>query len=402
MKYTSVEVADGAEVRMPAERADDEDRRQAHAWLFQLAAPHYNRMLAAEREGHIVRALEAARKAVQYGAFVPSVVTSAFLVAAKHGDFDLAQRLLGRIQVLGLDGADDYEALLQRRVERWNQFLDDPSALRDTYRQPGVTPSYRELLLLTDRLSRPPTEVERSHLTAVGLSGPEGARASDTAPDATGRTFSRGPALAVAVLVGALFGSGGLYLSQDEGGKTGSETTPTASAPVPDSLVPRDRYAAALQVSTHLAEGQPVRAYRALGRLSPDSAQAEAIGSLRTATHEALYRAARQAWDAENFERVVQVLAPIRDASVGRTQDRLYRLGVAAAQTGRGALAVEVLRGLMPRIDARHPHYEAQAAYLLVELGPPAVARRHARLIANKYSDTLYFNSVVQDRLDES
>lgn len=401
MEYTSAEIHEGTEVRMPIEHTDDEDRRQAHAWLFRLAAPHYNRMLAAEREGHIAKALEAARKAVQYGAFVPRIVTSAFLIAAKHGDFDHAQRLLGRIRTLGLDEADDYDALLRRRAERWNQCLDDPAALRDTYQQPGVTPSYRELLLLADRLDAPPTEVERSHLTAVGLSGPEEGRASDAALDAADRTRFRGPALAVTVLVGVLLGGGGLYLSQGGDGDTVPETTSTASAPVPDSLVSRDRYATALQVSTHLAEGRPVQAYRAFGRLAPDSGQMEAVDSLRTATHEALYRAAGRAWDAEDYERVVQALTPIRDASVGSTQDRLYRLGVAAAQTGRDTLAVEILRELMPQIDARHPHYEAQAAYLLVERGPPAVAQRYARLIADEYSDTIYFNSVVRFRLDE-
>ncbi|MCS3956711.1 hypothetical protein GGP81_003259 [Salinibacter ruber] len=400
MEYTSVEVADSTEVRMPAKHNDDEDRRQAQAWLFRLAVPYYNRMLAAERDGRIPEALREARMAAHYGAFAPRIVTSAFLVAAKHGDFDLAQRLLGRIRTFGLDGADDYEALLRQRVERWNQFLNDPAALRDTYQQQDVSVSYRELLLLADRLDAPPTEVERSHLMAVELSGPEGAQVSDAVPDTTDRTFSRRPALVVAVVVGALLGGGGFYLSQDGGEETVPETTTTASASVPDSLVPRDRYATALQVSTHLAEGQPVRAYWGLGHLAPDSARTEALDSLRTATHEALYRAAGRAWDAGDYERVVQVLTPVRDASVGSTQDRLYRLGVAAAQTGRDTLVVEVLRELMPRIDAQHPHYEAQAAYLLVKRGPPAVAKRHARLIAEKYSDTIYFNSVVRAQLE--
>jgi len=30
------------------------------------------------------------------------------------------------------------------------------------------------------------------------------------------------------------------------------------------------------------------------------------------------------------------------------------------------------------------------------------VARRYARLIADKYADTIYLNSVVRSRLDES
>jgi hypothetical protein len=400
MNYTTVTPSASTAVRVPTEHADDEDRREAHAWLVRLAVPHYTRMLTAERDGRIPEALRAARTAAQYGAFVPQVVTSAFLVAAKHGDFELAQRLLRRIRTLGLDEADDYEALLRRRMERWNLFLNDPAALRDTYRQQDVSLSYRELLLLADRLDAPPTEAERTHLAAARLSGPEVPGASGAAPDASDRTRSRGSVLVMAVLVGVLFGGGGFYLSQEGDEKALPETTSSATAPVTDSLVPRTRYATALQVSTHLAEGQPVRAYRALGHLAPDSVQVQAVDSLRTATHEALYRTARRAWEAKSYERVVQALTPVRTASVGRAQDRLYRLGVAAAQTGRDTLAVEVLRELMPQIDARHPHYEAQAAYLLVELAPPAVARRYARLIADTYSDTIYFNSMVRARLD--
>jgi hypothetical protein len=396
MNYTTVTPSASTAVRVPAEHADDEDRREAHAWLVRLAVPHYTRMLTAERDGRIPEALRAARTAAQYGAFVPQVVTSAFLVATKHGDFELAQQLLSRLRTLGLDEADDYEALLQRRVGRWNQFLGDPAALRDAYRQHDVSPSYRELLLLVDRLDTAPSAVEQRHLRAFGLSAPVEARPTD----ALDGTFSQRSALVMAVLVGALLGSAGVYLGQDRGEPTVPESSPTVSAPVPDSLVPRPRYATALQVSTHLAKGQALRAYQALDRLAPDSAQTEAVHSLRTATHEALYRAGRRAWEAEDYDRVVQALTPIRTEPVGNTQDRLYQLGMAAAQTGRDTLAVDVLRDLMPQIDERHPHYEAQAAYLLVRLGPPALARRYAQLIADKYADTLYFNSVVRARLD--
>jgi hypothetical protein len=243
--------------------------------------------------------------------------------------------------------------------------------------------------------------MEQTHLSAVGLSRSDEAISEPTfsteavSPD---RSLRRTPALALACLIGMLLGGGGLYLSQGRG-EPDADPTSTASSAVPDSLVQRDQYAAALQVSTLLAEGQPLRAYQTLNRLATDSARTEVLDSLRTAGHEALYRAGRRAWEKEKYERVVQVLTPIRNATVGRAQDRLYWLGVAAAKTGRDSLAVATLRDLMPKIDAQHPHYEAQAAYLLAERGPPEVAHRYAQLISREYGDTLYNNSVVRARL---
>lgn len=400
MDYTSVEGPKDIAIRVPSEHTDDEDRRDAHAWLLRLAGPHYNRMLAAERDGRIPEALRQARAAVQYGAYVPRVVAGAFLVAAKHGDFDLARCLLERIRTLGLDDADAYEALLRRRVERWNQFLDDPTALREAYQQPTVTPSYRELLLLADRLDGPPTETEREHLSACGFvgEGPPRTQVASSNAESSSRVRRSGPALVAACLLGVLLGGGGLYLSQGDGSDAPPPPQTATSTPTPDSLVAPERYNAALRVSTLLAHGRPDRAYRALEGLHADSTQAAAVDSLRTATHRALSRAGRRAWDAGEYERVVRMLRPIREVSVGEPQEKLYALGVSAAQTGRDSLAVATLRALMPQIDARHPHYEAQAAYLLVERGPPQVARRYARLIADKYGGTIYDNSVVRAR----
>ena len=403
MEYTSVEDPDGGEVRIPVEHAEDDDRRRAHAWLRRLAAPHYNRMLAAEREGRIPEALAAARSATRYGAFVPRIVTSAFLVATRHGDFDLAQQLLNRLRALGVDDTDDYASLLRRRVERWNALLDDTDLLRETYQQGDVSSSYRELLLLADRLDGPPTETERAYLRAVGLEGLEaGTRASAPAEaPAVSRSATRlVPALVVACLVGIGLGGGGMYLTSSNGEPEVETTEPSTT--IPDSLVPQTRYATALRVSTLLAEGRSVKAHRALDRLAPDGTPGKTIDSLRVATREALYRTGTRAWEAEDHERIVEALAPIRNAEVGNAQDRRYRLGVAAAQIGRDTLAADVLQDLMPTIDEEHPHYEAQAAYLLVERGPPGVARRHARLIADKYANTIYFNSVVRSQLDES
>lgn len=400
MEDTFVQGPEGIALRVPTEHVDDEDRRQAHTWLLQLASPHYNRMLAAERNGQIPEALREARAAVQYGAYVPRVVTGAFLVAAKHGDFDCAQRLLGRIGSLKLDDADEYEGLLRRRVERWNAFLDDPSALREAYQQPDVTRSYRELLLLADRFDTPPTKTERTHLRAVGLLVPERPPTEIEAPDTEASSFATGPALVAACLLGVLLGGAGLYLSQSGGPDATTRSQLTASAAVPDSLVEAGRYDAAIQVATLLGKGRPDRAYRELQKLNPGSLQT--VDSLRTATYRALYRTGLRAWTAGDYEQVVRMLRPIRNTTVGDPQEKLYALGVAAAQTDQDSLAVGALRALMPQVDVRHPHYEAQAAYLLTERGPPEVARRYARLIADEYNDTLYFNSIVRARLDGS
>lgn len=401
MTSTSIELPEGESARVFGEDLGDDDRKQAHEWLLQLAWPHYNRALAAERDGQVPKALAEARTAARYGTYAPRILKSAFLLAAKHGAFGFAQRLLNRIQDLGLEEGADYASLLRRRVERWNQFFGDTAALRETYQQRGATPSYRELLLLEDRLEESPTETEDMHLSAYGLqwrkeARSEGAEATEADPAPSPPTTQVILGLGAACLIGLLLGGGGFYLSWDVGGPEPAVDTLTTT---PDSLVQAEQYGAVLQVGTFLADGQPVRAHQTLNRLTSDSARTEEADSLHAATHKALYRAGLQAWDTQNYEQVARVLTPIRDKPVGDPQAKRYYLGVAAAQTGQPALAVDVLRDLMPEIGEQYPHHEAQAAYLLAKHGPPEVARRHAQLIADKYADTVYFNSVVRSQL---
>jgi hypothetical protein len=142
-----------------------------------------------------------------------------------------------------------------------------------------------------------------------------------------------------------------------------------------------------------------VEAYRKLDRIDDENGGRPRIDSLRASTHEALYRAGVRAWETERYEQVLRALEPIRDKPIGSAQDRLYYFGVAAARTNRSKLAVDVLLILMPKIDDQHPHYEAQAAYLLAELGTPDIAQRYAQLIARKHRNTIYYNSVVRNRL---
>lgn len=407
MNSTSVELSGEDAARVFGENLGDDDRRQAHKWLLHLAWPHYNRALAAERSGQIPKALIEAQSAARYGPYTPRVLKSAFLIAAKHGAFGFAQRLLNQIRDLGLEEESDYTSLLRRRVERWNQFLGDTAMLRRTYQQCEVTPSYRELLLLAERVGSVPTEIEQAHLSAHGIvAGRNETTQNEAAASKTGSSLSVPTTrlilgLVAACLVGILLGGGVSYLDRDAGELASNSASATLSA-VPDSLVHVKRYEASIQVGGLLAEGQPVQAYRALDQLSTDSAHTEALDSLRAATHRALYRAGIRAWDAEDYEQVVQTLSLIRNVSVGESQTKLYALGVAAMQIGESDLSVDVLQDLMPKIDARHPHYKAQAAYLLVAHGPPNVARRYAKLIADQYDDTLYNNSVVRARLDDS
>ncbi|MCS4056824.1 hypothetical protein [Salinibacter ruber] len=404
MPYVSIKLSGGKDARVPQEHAEDDARRHAHEWLLQLAWPHYNRALRAERNGQIPKALSAARLAARYGIYSPRVLKATFLISAKHGDFEVAERILAQLRKLGLDEDRTFSSLLETRVERWNLALKETGTLRKRYQQEDAASSYRELLLLVDRLKEVPTETEKTHLSVFGLvaeAPAEEARRQDRKKrlDKKKRVRSLSAWIAIAGVVGALIGGGSFYFGPlgeiGQAGKT--QATSTRQFSLSDSLVKESQYDAVARASQHLAEGNSVDAYQVLGRA--DETGGGRIDSLRASTREALYREGVRAWKNEDYRQVVRALELIQDKPVGPAQQRLYFLGVAAAQTGHSDLAVEVLSNLMPKIDEQHPHYEAQAAYLLAKLSPPETARRYARLVAEEHGDTIYYNSVVRDRL---
>ncbi len=356
----------------------------------------------------------------------------------------------------------DYRAALDDAVRRWNRFVEDTDALRAHYRSPDASVSYRELLLLAHRLGAPgepplPSDAERAHLAAVHLLLPspapaigglteepaeaetgdasaarEAAEAAPTAEDASpvaptrdaspsSRQRTRRPLVAagVAGVLGLLLGLGGAWASglmappattepataEAAAATASSETndTPAPGAAAPTAPAPMPPLASALaRAHLDLLQGRPLDAYAALDTLqAPANAPADAraaLSALRAATRQALYDAGLAAWDRRATAKAVRLLAPLENADVGEARERLYVLGMAAAEEGRSDLAVRALRRLQSAYDLTpaYPHYDAQAAYTLVTLLPDAEARPYAERIATRYADTIYNNSVVQ------
>lgn len=122
----------------------------------------------------------------------------------------------------------------------------------------------------------------------------------------------------------------------------------------------------------------------------------QATANLQQATNQALYETGIAAWEQGDTEAALQRLRLIASIDVGAPQERLYALGMAAAAEGEPQTAIDALTRLQDHLTPAWAHYDAQAAYTLVQLLPDPEARPYAERIASHYADTIYNNSVVQ------
>lgn len=408
--YTPLRIGDHETV-VPESMADRDDSSDAVESLLNAALPHYNEAVQANQEKRIPEALNAIHTALRLFPYSPRIVEFGLLLSITHGDFEQALRLLkwGRETGMATDWPD-YQSSLQNAVDQWNRSVGDAESLRKKYRDYDVTPSYRELLLLANRVglekTEALTEAERSHLDAYNIEIP--ASGIGEAPASAPHRSPWGRTAAVAALTGLLgiaIGLGGDFWVE---GDSDSTTTPTpkpdnsseteVSGPGPDHTFKRMARANRL-----IAQDDPLTAAQTLDSLDAGNAE-DTKKALRRALDHNLYSSAVEAWEQENFESVVQLLSEIDDPSVGEERERLYIHGVSAAQVGDSTRAAEKLRELLgPTVDlSSYPHYEAQAAYLLVQILSNDEAQEYARLIEKKYKDTLYYNSAVRAHLSNS
>jgi tetratricopeptide (TPR) repeat protein len=384
---------------------DRDDSSDAVESLLNAALPHYNEAVESNQEKRIPEALNAIHTALRLFPYSPRLVEFGLLLSITHGDFDRAQQLLkwGRETGIATDWPD-YQSSLQNAVDQWNRHVGDTASLRKKYRDHGVTPSYRELLLLANRVgleeTEALTEAERSHLDAYNIeipaSGVEEVPAS--APERS--PWRRTAAVAgLTGLLGIAIGLGGDFWAEGDSSSTVAPTTTAGDSSQTEVSEPdpNPTFKRLARANRLIAQGDPLTAAQTLDSLDVEDAE-DTKKALRRAVDRNLYSSAVEAWEQEKFENVARLLSEIDDPSVGEERERLYMHGVSAAQVGDSTRAAEKLRKLMrPTVDlSSYPHYEAQAAYLLVQLLSNGEAREYARLIEEKYEDTLYYNSVVR------
>lgn len=451
MSYVSLSL-DGHPVVLPERRSDDEHVQAALEALVQAAAPCYNRALQAHADNNAVEALQSIESALRLAPYSVQIVEASVALALRHGLFDAARARLQWADDTGMS-ADwpDYEGALHEAVQRWNLFLEDTTALRTHYQNPEADACYRELLLLADHLhadAEPPiTGAERAHLEAFGCSipedsvaaasvpatapsespasvdstpvdstsaeptpAPEPASASEPEPEPTPAGWlQRQPVMAagLAGAVGLLLGIGGMWMGGADPNPTTtaspSVATATPPAPSPGGPTAADKPEALRQAATlaqaqvRLLQGDPLTTHAMLDTLTVSGEVAkQAAANLQQATNQALYETGIAAWARGDTEAALQRLRLVGTTDVGAPQERLYALGMAAAAEGEPQTAIDALTRLQDHLTPAWAHYDAQAAYTLVQLLPDTEARPYAERIASRYADTIYNNSVVQ------
>lgn len=399
---------------IPKSIADSQDGEGAVEALVRAAGPHYNDAVRSVRSQQIPEALQEVRTVLRLCPYCIEFVDFGLALSIQHGDYDLAKRLLRWAREVEIDvDLPEYDSALERSVSDWNRFLNNTSALRKKYQSPDSSASYRELLLLSDRasteLTEPLSEQERSFLKQHGVSLPDEEVSSSSQVRQRSNWQKQVVVAGVVGLVGLAVGLGiyDFYIN----GETRSVKVEALTAEI-DSLQQRTRQVESIfrrtgRANLYLARGKPLAAnkvWATTGNVSDADEIEAAKKSVRRAIDERLYAAGISAWESEDFRKVVELLTEISSDTVGSGIERRYMLGISAHQVGESEIAEENLQKLLKikTLGEEYPHYEAQAAYALVQLLSGTEAQRYANLIAEKYSDTLYYNSTVRSYLSPS
>ena len=416
--YT-IHSSNDTEVAIPASQAGDEYTDEAIQALLQAAWPRYNASLKALRTGAIPEALREASAAFHVAPYSAVIAEYGLALAIQHGDFARADQLLAWSVDTGLgDTWPDYDTALDNAVRRWNLFLDDSEALREAYQSPNVSPSYRELLLLAKHATSEEhfslTAIERSHLSAFNIPIPQSHTApspESTEPSPEQSTFP-GRVSILSGALGLLLGAGVMFAlpnwdAADTGSSPGSDLpsgissapdTPENGSGTSDEMMSAAQKVA--QVNLALLREQPIEADDQLQRVDTTGTPFQDLfPEMRSATDIALFDYGVAAYDEEDYTTAFDALRRIEDAGTGQPQERWYYQGMAAYELERPEEAREALITLRDYLTDEYPHFDAQAAYVLVKLLPAKEARPYAERITSQYGDTIYNNSVVQDVL---
>lgn len=416
MAFTDL-IVDGHPVIVPEDLASRENAEDALEALLRSASPYYNAGLEALRKKRVPKALSSAYSALRVFPYSPRFTEFGLASSIQHGDFAQAKSILQWAENTGMSaGWPNYQNALRESILDWNRFTKDPEALWDKYRSASPEVSYRELLLLADRAGKggrlPLSEEAISLLEDYDIShaASSGSRVPSERSSSDEQDYSllRKVAVAgVAGMVGIALGVGSASVDFGQGG-SGTPEANKVNTSSSESSSTDSTLQGITRINRLLADHNFLAAERALDSLevtqSTDDASSDAEKSIRRLIDRQLYSAALTAWEQQDFEEATRLLREVSSDSIGTRREHLYVLGVSAAQVGNSRLATGELRKLLNSdIDlSDHPHYEAQAAYMLVKLLPEGQSEKYAELIEKKYRDTIYYNSVVRTHLSNS
>lgn len=384
---------------VPEGREEDADWATGCATLAAAARPHYNSSIEALGIHDVPGALEAAEAALRCAPFVPHLLDYTLALSVQQGDYDLARRALGTARALDLDGlTETYEAELADRISRWNAEIAEPERMRRRVEADADPPSYRDLLFLSQATGTVGPVIQ-NHLRTFGLALPTAPVVpppvrDNPVPTGRRRAWTRA-ALPAALVLG--LGAGWL-LPRGEGP---GDRRSVAPLPADTGAPTRGNERSTLdRAARSLTAGDAGAALALLHRVRGSTADTTDAALTRVLTQVATARLideARTHWRVGDYAGVVERLRPLADVDSLTESDGLYWLGVSAQRTGDGALALQAFRRYLSHAaSVRSPHYRAQAAYSAATLAQGAEAKPFARIIADEFAGTVYYNSTIR------
>lgn len=359
-------------VLAPAARAEDAAWLEGAGALLAAALRSYNASVEALRGDDAVGALGHAERALAFMPYAPRLLDYAAVLALRHGDYELACRVLDTAVRLGLDDlVDAYRADLERRVVVWNEAVADPARLAARAAEENGELGYRERLLLQS------------------LNGTREDAASGSRRPRGARWVAMAAVAVVALGAGALIGKG---MGAGTGTPGAEEAAEASAAPEPEPAVST----LVTQALVALAGGDAATAAEHLAAAREEASETRHAAERLVA--ERLVAESRRAWRASRFEEVLERLRPLHSLEHVAPLEGLYYLGFAAERRGEDGIALRAFSRFLEADGSREqPHRRAQAAYSAARLAEPARAAHFARIVVDEFPDTIYDNSVVRD-----
>lgn len=387
-------------VLAPASRANDAIWSEGATALLAAAIGAYNASIEALRAGDVPAAIGHAERAVTLMPYAPHLLEYVAVLAMRHGDFELADRVLHTAQDLGLDEfAATHRVELERRVAAWNDVLADPALRSPSESEDPEAPGYRELLLARSR--------DGGGSVGGGIAQAHGAPAAS--PSTQHRVGARGWAVLASTAVLAL-AMGAFIGVRVAPGFTGASATPAGTPPAERAPTTPNVSGDGEQPDVHeesqpstkallaLASGDASGAADLIVAARSEGARGDELDAVEELAGERLVATAEPAWRARRYDEVLRVLRPLGTLEATGHPDGLYYLGVAAEAAGEDDTALRAFsRYVAVEASRSQPHRRAQAAYSAARLASGTEAVGFAEIVSEEFPGTLYDNSMIRD-----
>lgn len=366
--------------------AEDSNWIENAAELAKIAAFYYNRSIENLKKQDIRESLENIDQCIEIMPYVLEYVEYALLLHLKHGQLKKAYLLSLHLKKLGeIEKSEQYIEEIKRITKEWNDFLENPEELLKQVVSNKRDFSLRELEFLVHSFQESlPLSVKNEAVRHNLIK---------SFPTVVKRK-SKSSIVVIAILAIVAIASNLYWVLQKNQAVDSSlivKTDSTAKANFFSfySSFLNNNELSLIQKLEHLNRIIQTGMYDTVG-----------VHTLQGLLAEKIYEKSVEFWKNQDYEHLYAYLKPIEMIEVQSNALKLYRLGISAIQKGDSETALRSLKvaydsGMLPA------YCYPEVIYQLALLTSPPHNYAFAKVIREKYSNTIYYNSKIRRLLNE-